>query len=111
MAADHSDPRNRMPLLLANLINYHRREQAPKSVAYYTQLESPHEDLKNDTHCLGDIRRSEKPPELLKASQLYHYVFDGDQPTRVVEGERYLAVPSKSSPEVHRLSMATGKVS
>jgi hypothetical protein len=108
--ADLTIPSNRMHLLLANLVNYHRREQAPKSVAYYTQLESSHEDLKNDTHCLGDLRRSEKPVKSVKSSLIHHYTFDGDQPTRVVEGERYLAIPVRESPTVHQISMKTGEI-
>lgn len=77
-----SKERRRIHELLAQLVEFHRREDKPKWWAVFDAAAKTHEELVEDADCLGDLRIAGKPrPE--KKSIAVAYSFDPDQETKI----------------------------
>ncbi len=80
--------RQRVQVLLAQLLEFHWREAKPVFWAKYDRHAMTEEELFEDPCCIAGLRRSETRPRLShsKRSILYDYDFDPDQDTKVDVG-------------------------
>jgi uncharacterized protein len=75
----------RIYLLLAHLIEFHRREDAPMWWRYFDRLKKSEEQLMEDADCLAGLTLEGKP-ERVKQSFRYTYRFP-EQETKIREGQ------------------------
>ncbi len=79
--------------LLAYLLEFHRREQKPQWWALFDRAERSHEELVEDSECLGDLRRV-GGVVAIKRSFGVSYRFDADQDTKVDRGDGVRLIPA-----------------
>ena len=106
-------PKDRAPLhaLLAGLLEFHWREARPVFWRMYERHAMTHEELVDDLDCLGDLRRTEKPPTPVQRSMQHEYAFDPDQDTKLHIGSDCLFSHDLSiSTSIRELDPAKGRV-
>jgi uncharacterized protein len=94
--------------LLAHLCTFHRREAKPVWWAMFDRSKREAEEHVEDPDCLGDLVRTETPPQVDKQSLLYEYAFDATQDTKVTAGEDYLVAANLSEVRLHALDLDRG---
>ena len=77
----------RLHELLAQLVEFHRREDKPMWWALFDRHAMTHEELAEDLDCLGALTHDGKPGVPEKKSLLFRYSFDPQQDTKMVEGD------------------------
>ena len=93
------DDAQRGRLLLAHLLDYHRREARPVWWMFFARLDADPIDLIDDADCLGGLEEDTSlPREAVKRSELIHMRFPR-QETKVTPGDR-LADTQYTKPEV-----------
>jgi uncharacterized protein len=86
------DPeRWRIQRLLADLVDFHRREAKPVFWAMFHRRDSTHEELAEELDCLGNLVRTAREPECDERSGYYEYAFDPDQDTKMGPGSCLLS--------------------
>ncbi|HKR98261.1 MAG TPA: TM0106 family RecB-like putative nuclease, partial [Candidatus Dormibacteraeota bacterium] len=73
-------------VLLANVLDWHRREQRPEWWEYFARLEKNEEALRDDTHAVAGLEPV-GPAVVERGPELQEYAFDPAQETRVEEGD------------------------
>jgi uncharacterized protein len=82
--------------LVAQLLEFHRREAKPAWWAMFTRLEMSEEELVDDAECIGNLKRDAScPPEKVKRSTVHQFCFPpqdfkmriGDEPLRADTGK------------------------
>lgn len=97
--------------LLAHLATFHRRESKPIFWALYARRAMNVEELKEDSDCLGGLRRTSRAPERFKASLVYEYEFDPDQDTRLGPSDSCFVMPDgRQRATVHAVDLAAGRI-
>jgi len=81
-----------LQLLLAHLLEFHKREAKPIWWRMYDRQTMTIDELKEDLDCLADLRRTKRPPLIVRKSKGFEYSFDPDQDFKLVEGEECLIV-------------------
>ncbi len=82
--------------MLAQLLEFHRREAKPAWWAYFDRMAMTVEQRIDDMECLGGLARTDRPEFPKGQSTALEYRFNPDQDTKVREG-RYYEIPQ--SPE------------
>ena len=72
--------------LLAQLLEFHRREDKPVWRAMFDRAAMTEAELIEDLNCLGGLQRTEDEPEVIKRSLGFWYSFDPGQDTKLREG-------------------------
>jgi predicted RecB family nuclease len=110
--ADRSaDPeRWRIQELLGHLVEFHRRERKPLWWAVFERQGKTHEELVEDSDCLGACQRTATPPIEGKKSCDYEYSFDPDQDTQLREGDRCFIAEDLVRTSIVKLDAAVGLV-
>ena len=72
--------------LLAELLEFHRREAKQYWWKYFEWLTLTHEELVDDKECIGNIRRTKTPAVPDKKSLIAEYSFDISQDTKFSSG-------------------------
>jgi uncharacterized protein len=88
-----SDPqgeRHRVTELLAWLLEFYRREEKPIWWRRFDRMEMEENQLIDDPDCLGGLKRTQRPPQPVKRSFAYEYIFDPHQETKVRAGDTCL---------------------
>ncbi len=99
--ADTED--SQISTLLAHLLEYHRREDKPVWWSMFERCGMTHEELVEDSDCLGDLRRTGDSPVSIKRSTGFWYAFDPTQDTKLAEGDSAIMAPGREA----KLSIAT----
>ena len=94
-ANDRDENSARISRLLAHLLDYHRREDKPVWWAVFERCGMTPEELVEDSDCLGNLRRTEDPPVLIKRSTGFWYAFDPGQDTKLSHGKKADIVPNR----------------
>lgn len=96
--------------LLAQLLEFHRRETKPFWWAFFERLAMTAEQRADELDCLADLHRTTWPRFQLGRSSALEYGFDPEQETKVEEGQ-YYAVPQSPGGNVrlHELRRSEGK--
>ena len=89
-AAGDEDPQWRIHELLAQLLNFYRREEKPVFWAMFDRLEQTVQELTEDTNCLGGIERTGTAPLPIKRSTGLEYRFDPNQDSKIREGSKVM---------------------
>ncbi len=85
--------------LLANLLQFHRREEKPMWWAYFDRLKMTEAELIEDIDCLGGLERTKSKPSLIKQSYLYEYKYDIAQDTKLkVDSKCHAIMVTSSNP-------------
>ncbi len=77
----------RIHQMLADLIEFHRRDEKPSWWRLFEREMMTHEELKEDIGCIGDATLCDIPAEQVKQSLVFTYQFDPDQDTKIQAGE------------------------
>lgn len=85
VAPDPDDHERYARWLLAQLIDWHRREAKPEWWMYFQRLEASDEDLFNDTEAIAGLEYAGEVG-LVKKSMVYRYRFDPDQEHKLKVG-------------------------
>ena len=84
-----SDPETkRVQLLIAHLLQFHKREDKPMWWSYYDRLKMNADELADDLECLSGLVRTARAAEILPSpakSTQYEYKFDITQDTKLGE--------------------------
>ena len=72
--------------LLANLVEFHRREAKPGWWSLFDRDDMDDDDRVEDPTCLAGLRREATPVVVIKKSKGFWYGFDPDQETRIRAG-------------------------
>ena len=72
-------PDQKAQKLLAELLEYHRREAKQYWWKYFEWLSRTHEELVEESDCIGALQRTKKAPVSVKLSQMAEYRFDPSQ--------------------------------
>ncbi len=78
--------------LLAQLLEFHRREDKPAWWAHFERLSLSPDDLVDDPDSIGRLTRSRRPVEGVRRSKGVWYAFEAEQETRLSAGDRALLV-------------------
>jgi uncharacterized protein len=78
----------RIQELLAQLVEFHRREQKPMFWAMFDRHSMTHDELVEDVACLGRLSRESASSVPIKKSFGWWYRFDPDQDTRLDDGDK-----------------------
>ena len=81
--AGEAGERLRVKELLAHLLEFHRREEKPIWWRRFDRMEMQENELIEDPDCLGGLQRTARPPQKVKRSFEYEYMFDAHQETKV----------------------------
>jgi uncharacterized protein len=89
-AVSDTDEENlRVHVLLAYLLQFHRREDKPVFWAMFDRQDMTEEQLIDDIDCLGGLTKTSKPrAPLRRASFSYEYSFDPKQDTKLHAGSK-----------------------
>ncbi|MBZ0137024.1 MAG: TM0106 family RecB-like putative nuclease [Planctomycetes bacterium] len=94
----------RLQELLAQLVEFHRREDKPMWWARFERHAMSHHELAEDLDCLGALKHDGKPAIPEKRSFLFTYDFDPEQDTKMAEGHKAIFAHDLSiSVEIHKL--------
>lgn len=85
--AERADDEWRLHELLAQLVEFHRREDKPMWWALFDRHAMTHAELAEDLDCLGALKHDGKPGVAEKKSFLFRYSFDPGQDTKMAEGD------------------------
>jgi hypothetical protein len=101
--AKHSE-RWQIQELLAQLLEFHRREDKPVWWAMFDRAAMTEAELIEDLNCLGGLQRTEEEPEIIKRSMGFWYSFDPGQDTKLREGSTVfvaheLSIKRKRTPQ------------
>ncbi len=98
--------------LLSQLIDFHRREQKPKWWRFFERLNMTEAELRDDDGCIGGLKRTEKPDEVVKRSKLVHLSYSPTQETKIRTGDRcYLHHdPEGTTVEVYAIDSVAGAI-
>ena len=72
--------------LLAQLLEFHRREDNPVWWAMFDRAAMTEAELIEDLNCLGGLQRTSDEPEVIKRSLGFWYSFDPGQDTKLRDG-------------------------
>lgn len=72
--------------LLAQLLEFHRREEKPVWWAMFDRAAMSEAELIEDLNCLGGLQRTDDEPEIIKRSLGFWYSFDPGQDTKLRDG-------------------------
>lgn len=87
---EHAD-RWQIQELLAQLLEFHRREDKPVWWAMFDRAAMTEADLIEDLNCIGGLQRTKDKPEPIKRSLGFWYSFDPGQDTKLREGNTVFA--------------------
>ena len=97
--------------LLGHMVEFHRREAKPVWWAMFDRHAMTEEELVQDMHCLGGLRRLSLPAEPIKRSSGFWYRFDPNQETRLNVGDTcYFAHDLEVKVPIHALDQERGRV-
>ncbi len=106
-----SDPEvKRVQVLLAGLLEFHRREDKPMWWRIFDRQKMSDEELFEDLDCLAGLTWNRLPPVKVKKSLGYEYTFDPDQDTKLENGKSCLFVHDLSATKIHELDRKSGRV-
>jgi len=101
----------RLQTLLAQVVEFHRREDKPVWWAIFERHAMTEEELREDLNCLGGLHRLDRPPEKIKQSVGFWYAFDPEQDTKLEVGSRcYVAHDLNVQTEIHHLDREHGRL-
>lgn len=102
----------RIQSLLADLLEFHRREDKPRHWARYDRAAMTDEERYDDLECLAGLRRTKLAPLVIKRSTGYEYAFDPNQDTKITAGNkcRYAHDVDGDDCTVHALDLEAGHV-
>jgi predicted RecB family nuclease len=99
----------RVHQLLANVLEFHRREDKPIWWALFDRSASTDAELEEDPDCLANLERTGSPPVRVRQSFLYEYQFNPKQETRLREGgECYFSHDLEMKVEIEHLDFERG---
>lgn len=76
-----------MSLVLADVVDFHRREQKPMWWRKFDRAKASIEELRDDAGCVALVKAVGRP-EVEKQSLVQHYTFDPSQECKLAAGER-----------------------
>ncbi len=83
-----TDPESgRVTVLLAHLLQFHRREARPVWWELFDRAARPDDELVHDHRCLVGMERTSRPPFSIKRSFGYEYRFDTEQDFHIHAGD------------------------
>jgi predicted RecB family nuclease len=88
--AGEEGERERVTELIAHLVEFHRREEKPVWWRRFDRMEMQEQELVDDPECLGGLIRTARPPERVKRSWAYEYLFDPRQETKLRPDDDFL---------------------
>jgi uncharacterized protein len=99
----------RVHQLLAQVLEFHRREDKPTWWALFDRNASTDAELEEDPDCLANLERTGSPPVPIKRSFQYQYKFNPKQETRLREGDNcYFSHDLKTRIEIEHLDFDRG---
>lgn len=97
--------------LLAQLLLHHHREMRPVYWELHAHADATLEDRIEAPDCLGDLRRTARPPFAIKQSWGYEYAFDPAQDTKIGAGDSCrIAQHRFTDVTVHALDADAGRL-
>jgi predicted RecB family nuclease len=97
--------------LLADLCEFHRREEKPFWWSVFERAEMSADQLVDEPDCIGGARRTDRPPFAIKKSQGFEYAFDASQQTKLDAGTRVRFIPDVGcSAEIESLDRDAGRL-
>jgi hypothetical protein len=101
----------RVQELVAQLVDFHRREAKPVWWAMFDRHEMTEEQLVEDMDCLGILERDGSPPIDIKKSKGFGYRYDPDQDTKLDEGSScYFAHDLEIKADIHTMNREKGRL-
>ena len=97
--------------LLAELLEFHRREAKQYWWKYFDWISSKHEELVDQSECIGNVRRTDRAPLPDKQSLIAEYRFDPAQDIKFVPGsdcQVYIEYDNVLGAEIRDLDTDTG---
>lgn len=95
--------------LLAQVLEFHRREDKPTWWAFFDRSASTDAELEEDPDCLANLERTDRPAVTVKRSFEYEYQFNPEQETRLRAGnDCYFSHDLKISVEITHLDFDRG---
>jgi uncharacterized protein len=97
-------------LTLADLVDFHRREQKPVWWRMFDRAEATPEELRDDPGCIQGVRAT-GDPEPEKKSTIQQYLFDPSQECKLVAGEKSTVMFAHNldpKPNLLELNLVTG---
>jgi predicted RecB family nuclease len=102
----------RVRKLLAELLQFHRREKKQYYWKYFERIQSTHEELADDSECIGCIEKAGEPTPVKKSMECV-YTFDPAQDIKYSAGNSaklYLDSAHIATCEITAISKDTGKL-
>ena len=106
-------PDQRVQKLLAELLEYHRREGKQYWWKYFDWISRTHEELIEDTDCIGSIRRAESLAVPEARSQIAEYHFDPAQDVKFSPGsacQLYIDHEKVCGAEIREIDSDSGRM-
>ena len=110
---ENQSDRQRMQILLAELLEFHWREAKPVFWAKYDRHAMTEEELFEDSCCLASLKRLDTRPRLShsRRSILYDYEFDAKQDSKIDVGVNcFYAHDLEETISIDSLDMQNGKI-
>ncbi len=99
----------RVHQLLAQVLEFHRREDKPTWWALFDRNASTDAELEEDPDCLANLERTDRPPVPILRSLEYEYQFNPKQETRLREGDIcYFSHDLNTKVEIQHLDLDRG---
>ena len=95
-----NEAKRRITMLLAWLLEFHRRAEKPWWWKHFEQLDAEESELYDDTECLAGLVRTATPSSVIKRSTGHEYRFDPDQETKLEAG-RECTIPGAGGVKCH----------
>lgn len=103
--------RFRVEELLAQLLEFHRREAKPVWWAMFDRHAMTETELVEDLACLGALARKAGGPVVIKRSKGFWYTFDPDQDTKLAQGDSCMFAHDLSlHTQIEELDRETGRI-
>jgi uncharacterized protein len=112
MAREASHPEEaRIAVLLAHLIEFHRREAKPRYWKMFERHAMSEEELYDDPESLAGCEDTAAPPAVAAGGSVFEYAFDPDQDTKIGAGDTCAVAGSeRSKVQVVDLDADAGRV-
>ncbi|MFN8553523.1 MAG: TM0106 family RecB-like putative nuclease [Candidatus Obscuribacterales bacterium] len=101
----------RVQLLLAHLLEFHKREDRPMWWRRFDRQKRSVDELYDDLDCLAGLKRTSRPPYQVGRSLAREYSYDPDQDTKLDEGDSCLFLHDLSSTRICNLDRKNGLLS
>jgi uncharacterized protein len=99
----------RVHRLLAQVLEFHRREDKPTWWEFFDRSASTDAELEEDPDCLANLERTDRPPVTVKRSFEYEYQFNPKQETRLRAGDYcYFSHDLETRVEITHLDFDSG---